>query len=324
MYRSLADEGVIRRLIDAAAAAPSIHNTQPWRFRVTGDVIEVHGDPGRMLWVADPRGRALHLSCGAAMFNLRLAVRMTGARPMVWPLPDPQGEPTLLASVQSADGRPPTVQEREMFEAIALRHSSRAPFSEHAIPQAVQVGLEQEASSEFAVLRMLNERDAARVLELSAAADEKLAANFDHRVELGRWVATTGDDGIPASALGARPDRTPAPVRDLGYASPATVRPVASFEPRPQLAVLSTARDEPADWLRAGQSMQRVLLAATRHGIATSFLYQPIELRDMENGAAEWWPWPECPQIVIRLGYGPRGADTPRHQVTDILDRDGS
>ena len=54
MYRPLTEDGVVRMLIGAAGAAPSIHNTQPWRFRVTGDLIELHGDPDRMLWVADP------------------------------------------------------------------------------------------------------------------------------------------------------------------------------------------------------------------------------------------------------------------------------
>jgi len=137
MYRPLADHGIVRRLLGAAAAAPSIHNTQPWRFRVAGhDLIEVHGAPDRMLWVADPRGRALHLSCGAALFNLRLAIRASGAKPLVWPLPDPAGEPTLLASVQLAEGRPPELAERELFESIWQRHSSRAPFSARALPPA--------------------------------------------------------------------------------------------------------------------------------------------------------------------------------------------
>jgi hypothetical protein len=321
MYRSLTDDDIIRPLIDAAAAAPSIHNTQPWRFKVTGDVIEVHGDPDRMLWVADPQGRALHLSCGAALFNLRLAIRAMGARPLVWPLPDQQGEPTLLASVQLADGRPPTAWEREMFEAIRLRHSSRAPYSSRPLPESVQIILEQEAGFESALLRMLSARDAARVLEIVAAADKKLAAHFGHQVELSNWVATTGDDGIPASALGSRPDRVPAPVRDLGHASPATFCPTGTYELQPQLAVLSTARDEPADWLRAGQALQRVLLTAIRNGVATSLLYQPLELRDMERREDGWWPWPECPQIIVRFGYGPRGADTPRRQATDVLDR---
>jgi hypothetical protein len=54
MYRPLADDGIVRRLLGAAAAAPSIHNTQPWRFRGSGhDLVDVHGDPGRMLWVAE-------------------------------------------------------------------------------------------------------------------------------------------------------------------------------------------------------------------------------------------------------------------------------
>ena len=226
MYRPLADHGIVRRLLGAAAAAPSIHNTQPWRFRVAGhDLIEVHGAPDRMLWVADPRGRALHLSCGAALFNLRLAIRASGAKPLVWPLPDPAGEPTLLASVQLAEGRPPELAERELFESIWQRHSSRAPFSARALPPAVRSALDGAARAEFAALRLLSGSDAALVARLAAAADKELAENFDHRVELCRWVGTEGDDGIPAPALGFRPDREPAPVRDFGYASPTAPRP---------------------------------------------------------------------------------------------------
>jgi nitroreductase len=319
MYQPLAD-GMVRKLIEAAAAAPSIHNTQPWRFRVTGDLIELHGDPDRMLWVADPRGRALHLSCGAALFNLRLAIRMQGAKPLVWPLPDPQAEPTLLASVQLERSRPAAAAERELFEVIGWRHSSRAPFSARPVPDAVQVELEQAAGAEFALLRTLNDQDAAMVLELAAAADRALEANFDHRVELGRWIGTEGDDGVPATALAYRPDAGPAPVRDFGYAAPAVERPPGRYEPRPRLAVLSTARDEPGDWLRAGQALQRVLLTAARHGLATSLLYQPIERHDTEHQADGWWPWPECPQVIIRFGYGPPGPGTPRRSVEDILD----
>jgi len=323
MYRPLAGDGVVRRLIGAAGAAPSIHNTQPWRFRVTDDVIELHGDPDRMLWVADPMGRALHLSCGAALFNLRLAIRVLGEKALVWPLPDPQREPTLLASVQLAPGRPATAQELEMYEAIHLRHTSREPFSGHPIPGSVQTGLEQEAGCEFAVLRMLNDRDAAVVLDRAAAADKMLAADFDHRVELERWIGTEGDDGVPARALGLRPETESAPVRDFGYASPTTVRPSGTYEPRPRLAVLSTAHDEPGDWLRAGQALQRVLLTAAGSGLATSLLYQPIELHDRERRDEGWWPWPECPQMIVRFGYGPPGSDSPRRTVDDILDRPG-
>ncbi len=89
----------------------------------------------------------------------------------------------------------------------------------------------------------------------------------------------------------------------------------------PHLTVLATARDEPADWLRTGQALQRVLLTATVNGVAASFLYQPMELHDIRQLKDGWWPWPECPQIIIRFGYGPPGPKTPRRAVDDILDR---
>jgi hypothetical protein len=323
MYKPLAGDGVVRMLIGAAGAAPSIHNTQPWRFAVSDDLIEIYGDPDRLLWVADPRGRALHLSCGAALFNLRLAIRILGARPMIWQLPDPDGEPTLLARVRLEEGRPATWEEREMYEAVHQRHSSRAPFSSRPVPEPVQSGLEREARLEFAVLRMLNSREAALVLDVAAAADKALAEDFDHHVELGQWIGTEADDGIPAGALGYRPTTEPAPVRDFGQASPTIVRPSGSYESPPRLAVLSTANDEPCDWLRAGQALQRVLLTAARNGLAASLLYQLIELHDMQERAAgaEWWPWGECPQIIIRFGYGPPGAESPRRKVDDILER---
>jgi nitroreductase len=321
MYRPLADAGMARRLVEAAGAAPSIHNTQPWRFRVAGDeVMEVRGDPERMLWVADAHGRALHLSCGAALLNLRLAARGAGAKPLVWPLPDPRNQPTLMASVQLTPGRPATLGERELLRSIWERHTSRAPFSGRAVPDPVWAALEQAAGAEFALLRQLGGQDTARVLRIAADAERELTEDFDHRVELARWIGTDGDDGVPATALGAQPDRDPAPVRDLGRAAPASPLPTGSYEPRPQLAVLATARDEPADWLRAGQALQRVLLTATVAGLAVSFLYQPIELHDMRQSTG-WWPWPECPQIILRLGYGPAGTGSPRRRVDDILDR---
>jgi hypothetical protein len=322
VYQPLADDGTVRRILGAAAAAPSIHNTQPWRFRIVGhDLVEVHGDPDRMLWVADPRGRALHLSCGAALFNLRLAIRVTGAKPLVWPLPDPAGEPTLLASVQLAEGRPPAMDERELFESIWHRHTSRVPFSGRSLSPVVQSALEQAAATECALLRLLDASDAALVIRLAADAGKELAEHFDHRVEISRWIGPEGDDGVPAHALGAQSDREPAPVRDLGYASPRTPRPAGHYELTPNLAVLATASDGRADWLRAGQALQRVLLTATANGVAASFLYQPMELHDIRQSDDSWWPWPECPQIIIRFGYGPLGAETPRRPLGSMVDR---
>jgi nitroreductase len=324
MLKLLANDGILRRIIESAAAAPSIHNTQPWRFTVVADdLLEVHADPDRALWVCDPQARALYLSCGAALFNIKAAIRMTGFNPLVWPLPHPEFSPTVLAAVQAEPGRPPSFAERELYEAIWQRHTNRGPFTDEPVAEPVRGSLAQAAAFEFATLRMLTDPDAARVLELSARASEELARDVDHRIELQQWVATASrDDGIPADALPSRPASQPSPVRgDLSSAAPAVLRPEGSYEQHPQLAVLTTARDEPADWLRAGQALQRVLLTATAHGLSASFLYQPVELRDMRGESAPPWPWPENPQIVIRLGYGTQQAAAPRRPVDDVLTR---
>ena len=325
MLKLLAKDGILRRVVEAASAAPSIHNTQPWRFVAAGDdLLEVRADPDRALWVADPHARALYRSCGAALFNIRTAIRMTGYNPLVWPLPHPRFSPMVLAVVQAEPGRPPSFTEREMYEAIWQRHTNRAPFTDERVPGSVLVALEQAAGFEFTTLRLLTEQDRAVVLDLAGTAGAELAGDVDHQIELQNWIATgSSDDGIPAGALPSVPSRPAAPVRasDLVAAATKVERPRADYESAPQLAVLTTARDEPGDWLRAGQALQRVLLTATAHGVATSFLYQPLELRDMRGEAAPAWPWPENPQMIIRFGYGPQPVSTPRRPLDDVLTR---
>ncbi|MGO8982330.1 MAG: Acg family FMN-binding oxidoreductase [Streptosporangiaceae bacterium] len=319
----LSDEQ-IEEIVRAAGAAPSMHNTQPWQFCVAADgSLELYGDPGRTLWVADPQGRALYLGCGAALFNARLAIRMTGHEPLVRPLPHPEHPPTLLAIVARGRGTQPTAAERELYDAIWRRHTNRRPFTGQAVPKPVQVAMEQAARAEAASLRMLSRPDAETVLNLSERARRRLADDRGYQDELRRWVATgSREDGIPASALPLRPDREPAPVRD--YAVSAAVgaeRPAATYERYPQLAVLSTERDEPADWLRAGEALQRLLLTATVNGVSASFLFEPIELMDMLDMDPRPWPWPEHPQMIIRFGYGPPVPATPRRKLEDVLRR---
>jgi nitroreductase len=322
MLKMLAKEGVLRRIVEAAAAAPSIHNTQPWQFAAVGDdLLEVRTNPDRALWVGDPRARALYLSCGAALFNIRTAIRMTGFNPLVWPLPQPEFAPMVVAAVQAETGRPPSLAERELYEAIWHRHTDRGPFTAEPIPEPLKDGLEQAARYEFATLRMLSRTQAATVLDLAARASAELGADVEHRIELQSWIATHDQhDGIPAEALPARPRREPAPVRaDLAAAAATVARPSGDYEEYPQLAVLTTAADEPADWLRVGQALQRVLLTATVHDLSASFLYQAIELRDMRGESAPAWPWKENPQMVIRFGYGRQARGTPRRPVDDML-----
>ena len=124
--------GHARLLITAAARAPSVHNTQPWRFRVSPDTVELWTDPRRKLR-ADPSGREMLISCGAALFGLRLAVRSLGYQPVVDLLPDP-GRFRLLARVSLGAAKPMTVAEREMVRALPHRHTHRGAFGSGRLP----------------------------------------------------------------------------------------------------------------------------------------------------------------------------------------------
>jgi nitroreductase len=311
---------VIDGWLRSATLAPSMHNTQPWRFRVSraDQIIELHADPSRMLKYGDPHGRAVCIACGAALFNLRLAVTVAGREPVVRLLPDP-GQPQLLAELRLAGPYRPGETDIELHAAIPARRTNRRPFSNRPVPPGVLAELVQAARGEGATLHLPDHLETARLLYLISEAERDLLADPGYRAELAQWVGDDRDrDGIPASALGPRDPVRRTPVRDF---SPDRHQPLgyAWFEEAPQLAVLSTAGGTRKEWLHAGQALQRVLLTATAHGIATAPLTQPLEtpdawlVRDPREGI-------EHPQMILRMGYGLPVPATPRRPVSEVLD----
>ena len=310
----------IAEWVRAATMAPSMHNTQPWKFRILRDsqVIELRADPARMLRHGDPHGRAVHIACGAALFNLRIAVAAGGREPVTRLLPDP-AEPLLLATVRLGGPHRPSDDERDLWAAIPARHTNRRPFSARHVPPGVLAEMEQAAQLEGAVLDLPGHSETHRLLGVVADAETDLLADPGYRAELAQWVGGQRDrDGIPDSALGPRDPGRTTPVRDFGTGA----ADYDWFEETPQLAVLATATATPLGWLRAGQALQRVLLTATVHGIAASPLTQPLETADAwlvrDPLSAN-----ESPQMILRLGYGLPVPATPRRPVAEVLDEPG-
>jgi nitroreductase len=311
---------MVVELVAAATMAPSMHNTQPWRFRFepASQAIDLYADPARMLRFGDPDGRALHIACGAALFNLRLAATVSGRQTAVRLLPDP-GQRLLLATVRLAGPCQAQPDELELHAAIPARRTNRGPFSGRPVPQGVLAELAQAARMEGAVLHVPGRQEATRLLRLARDAERVLLADPAYRGELARWAGGARDrEGIPDEAVAPHDPGGAAPVRDFTPAGRGPGR-YAWFEEQPQLAVLSTRFSGRADWLRAGQALQRVLLIATIRGIEASPLTQPLEtadawlVRDPRSGV-------EYPQMILRFGYGLPVPRAPRRPISDVLD----
>ncbi|MFF3942960.1 Acg family FMN-binding oxidoreductase [Streptomyces phaeofaciens] len=312
------DAATLESLLAAAVAAPSIHNTQPWRFRFDPDsqVLEVRSAPERTLPLADPTHRAQYLSVGAAVFNLRLAAVHLGRRPEVRLLPDPH-EPGLLAAVRltgplAADDQPSTPG---LYEAIARRHTSRRPFTGRPVPEPIVAEMASAAHAAGARLHLPDIAGTRRLLRLTAAAEARNYTHLDRTAETRTWITAPGTDapyGIPLTALGPPDAARRMPMRNFTCLPPPLRPSAVRFERHVQLALLWTSHDRREDWLRAGQALQYVLLTATAHGVRTSLLHQAMEWPDLRAATALPRHHRCHSQLLIRFGYGPQGADTPR------------
>jgi nitroreductase len=309
MLSPFADKNSISRLLGAVEWAPSVRESQPWSFRIVADDrLELRANQDRWLKVADPRARGLTISCGAALFNLRMAIRVTGHNVAVWLLPDPAQDPSLLASVEIVTGRTigPTVTHQDLYDSITRRRTNRSPFTGSPVAAGILVTMQAAAAKEQGWLRVLDRPSTKRWLRAADDAQRELAAHNLYQDELRRLVPYY-----------------------LMLSGAGTSLPSNQFERRPQLMVMSTDYDRPLDWLRAGQALQRALLTGTRFGVVASFLTQPLELRDMSASTQlvlprlgpSKWPWAEVTQMVIRVGYVAREQDDVcRPQLQNVTD----
>lgn len=313
-------------LVATAGRAPSVFNTQPWQFRVSGRALDMHADPQRGLRALDPAGREMLISCGAALYGLRLAVRRLGYVPAVALLPDP-ARPGLLARLQLGPGLPITPAEQDLLAAVPHRHTHRGPFGPGPLPAGLLTGLQEDAAAEGAALMMVDDPAAYRRLAGLAAA----AAAWRRRTaqaEVRQWTRAPGSaarDGVPAGAYpapAAGPDgaveRGRLPQRDFdlgrGWAAAA-----ADGAPPAATAVMVTAGDTPADWLRAGQALQRLLLHAASNWVSASLHTEPLEFEPIRGLIRSSLRLAGAPQMVLQFGRVQVAQATARRPAHDVL-----
>jgi nitroreductase len=309
--------------IEAAVRAPSLHNSQPWRFRRAGDAIEVRLDHARQLPASDPTGWGARLAVGAAVFNLRLALAVQGWEPRVALTPSPT-EPDLLAVVSPGPPYVSSPAEQQLWEAVERRHSNRAPFWPDPVPAQARARLVTAARAEAAWLELLiGAGPLALLSSVAQTANTVLMSNPAYQAELSAWTRGGDTDGVPADGVPAEAGGPSPEPQDLLPARSYSERPRPAgldYEQLPLVGVLGTVGDTPGDQLTGGQALQRVLLTATVDDLAVSLVSQPIEVPSAREQLRLALGKFGTPQMVLRIGYGVAGTATGRRLLAEVFE----
>jgi Nitroreductase family len=315
-----------RFAVGYAILAPSSHNTQPWRFIINGDELLLCADRNRSLPHIDPFDRELIISCGAALFNLRVALAHFNVPVEITTFPQ-SSDPDIVARIAFPISGPTFEDLAELFDAITKRVTNRSPFTEENVPDAIIARLNSAVEREgvdAVFARTLNERE--RIAALIAEADRRQFDDPNFRRELASWIhPSRSNDGMPGESQGfnALTDFTTTiaamAIRtfDLGNGVAAAHQQLARGSPL--LIILSTPMDNNEAWLAAGLGLQRMLLVAAKAGYSSSYLNQPIEESNHRTRLATEFGVVGYPQLLLRFGQGSAVPHSPRRPIADVL-----
>jgi nitroreductase len=318
------DQRTVRSALALAVHAPSVHNSQPWRFVLADAGVHLYADFHRWLPATDSDGRDLVVSCGIVLHHLRVALAAAGVRAAVHRMPDPD-RPDHLAAVELRLG-PPADADLGMAAAIMRRRTDRRRFTDWEVPEGFLREFMARAAGQGALLRSVTGGRERSVL-LAAIQDAAAEQEDDpaYRTETAVWSGRIADDtGVPADNLLRDPLGTGAGTARR-FSEGVLEQVDSRAEDGAALLVLGTASDDPMSQLRAGEAASAVLLHATELGLATCPLSQPLEVettriavRDAVLGGTL------CPQLVLRVGWAPVGPQlppTPRRPIDQTVER---
>jgi nitroreductase len=310
----------LEELLRAAVWAPSSHNTQPWVFQQGPDAIRLFADRTRALPANDPHDRELTISCGCALFNLRVAAAAHGLGSAVKTWPDPNDE-DLLAELDLGSGDDESGEIGGLIEQIPHRRTHRKRFEDRQVPAETLQKLSAAVAAEGSELLLIDDAaDRETIVGLVADGDDVQWSDPSWRRELAQWMhPRRRGDGLTVPGLVAPIAQAVVRTFDMGNGVAAKDRELA--ESSPALAVLATREDTADCWLAAGQALERCLLTAAREGLQASYLNQPIQVAALRPRLQDVLAGRPYPQVLLRFGYPAEDiAAPPRRDLQAVLE----
>jgi len=317
-------ERVMRVAAQVALTAPSIFNTQPWRWQVDGDSLTLWAERARQLLVADPEGRLLTVSCGVALDHALTALAVSHRSAQVRRLPDPT-EPDLLAEIHIVGEHTPTEAELRAYSAISRRRTDRRAFTAQPVDPRTAAELVAAAEHRGAHLHLVREDQVSALSAVAQRAGTLQLADAAYRAELASWTRNTpyapsNGSGVPLDTVVATGERR-VPVREFAPFGDSELDAGHGTDAGARYAVVFTDADTPGDWLRAGEALSSVLLTATAEGLAAAPISDVTELTVTREELRRMMSGIGYPQLAVRIGHAPPGAPpaSPRRRLGDVI-----
>jgi nitroreductase len=319
--------GLLGAAVSDALRAPSVHNTQPWRWRLGPGMVELHADWDRHVPATDPDRRDLLISCGAALHHLRVALAARGLTAEVTLLPDVDAA-GHLATVEVHPG-PVDARLAALHPALYRRRTDRRRFAGRPVTTPELAALADSAAGSGVVSVPVTGAALDRLAVVLDEAARRQVAAPGYPAELHQWTHryAYGHDGVPATSVPAMPTgegRVPLRAFGRGLLEQPTWLPGEGEATDGAAAlVVTTAGDDPVDALRAGEAASAILLVATAAGMATTPLSQGLEVTASRHEIrVDVLGVPEHTQLVIRVGWPVSGAPelpaTPRRAIEAV------
>lgn len=326
LYDSISEQFAF--LLRYAILAPSSHNAQPWKFKVTDEGIAIYSDYSRRLPVTDPGSRELIMGVGAAITNLRVAANYFGFECRVEYNQNSDSEAPLAFARLSRSQSLAAADRKlaQLFPAIVKRHTNRNPFLMARVPEQVISSLDDLVHS--AMSSILASRDGAlnqHVADLVAEADRIQQADPSFRKELAEWTRpnfTRRPDGITGAGLGLNDvvsviNPWATKTFDLGRLRAARDKNLCLEAPG---LIVLYSEDSVLHWVDVGEVLERILLTLTKNSVQFSFFNMLIEVPDLRIRLRSLLKLSSWPQLMLRIGYClTEPAVSPRRPLEEVV-----